>query len=170
MIYQCDCCGEFHDAWPALAFHTPSYYHQLPPKERKEIAQLSQDFCVIRYPDQVDRFIRVTLTQKVLDSCNDLEYGIWVSLSEASFQDYQTHYHEDDYVTDYFGWLSNLIPGYDDTTRIPVNVRTKAGGQRPEIIPREGHDHSFVRDYYAGITEVEAKRRIEELFKHQRNN
>lgn len=88
MKYTCSCCGQEHDEWPALTFSSPTSYNELTDKEKKELGQLSNDFCVITYPDQTDRFIRCTLTQKVTDHCENLDYGIWVSLSEQSYQDY----------------------------------------------------------------------------------
>jgi hypothetical protein len=37
--------------------------------DKKNIGQLDTDFCVITDSDQTDRFIRCTLTQKVIDHC-----------------------------------------------------------------------------------------------------
>lgn len=166
MKYRCQCCGELHDTWPAIAFKAPNNYIHLTNTEKKNIAKLSSDFCVIEYPDQTDYFIRVTMTQKVLDDCQDLSYGVWVSLSEESFADYQDNYENDEYITSYFGWLCSFIPGYENTLNIPTTVQTKDDNQRPEIVPRKKHNHQFVRDYYAGITKEEAERRIDEMLRH----
>lgn len=118
---------------------------------------------MINYPDQTDRFIRCTLTQKVIDSCQDLDYGLWVSLSEKSFDDYAENFDSEEHEVAYFGWLSNMIPGYEFTESIPTSVYTRAGNQRPEIIPHKDFDHPFVRDYYGGITKEEAERRIDAM-------
>jgi len=90
--YKCSCCGEEHEEWPALSYISPISYDVLSDYEKKELGELDSDFCVINHPGRTDRFIRCTLTQKVIDHCEDLEYGLWVSLSEKSFQDWLTNH------------------------------------------------------------------------------
>ena len=158
--YRCPDCGQIHTNWPALAFDAPSHYHMLNKTDRRNIARLDSDFCEIRHEDQTDRFIRVTLNQRVLDNCEDLNYGLWVSLSEKSYRDYWEHYNDDDHITQYFGWLCSGLPEYDSTMSIPCTVFTQPDGQRPEIVPHEDHDHPFVRDYHHGISKAEAERRV----------
>lgn len=131
----------------------------------KELGQLNSDFCVIVYPDQTDRFIRCTLTQKVTDYCENIEYGIWVSLSEKSYNDYSDNFDKDNHLTEYFGWLCSSIPDYDDTLGIPTTVKTRPGNNRPEVIPHQDFDHPFVRDYYNGITKKEAEKRIKDMLR-----
>ena len=163
--YICNCCGQEHFNWPALAYISPTHYNDLTQDDKNNIAELRSDFCVIKYSDKEDRFIRCTLTQKINDHCENLEYGLWVSLSEKNFQDYSDNYHNDNHEVKYFGWLSNSLPGYEDTTKIPTTVFTKSGNDRPEIVPHEDFVHQFVKDYYNGITKIEAERRINEMLK-----
>jgi len=169
MKYKCIYCGQEHDEWPALTFYTPTPYNELTEVEKETFGQTSDDFCVIQYPDQTDRFIRCTLTQKVIDHCEILEYGIWVSVSENSYQDYYDNFESDSHVTQYFGWLCSKIPEYDDTLSIPTTVKTKAGNSRPEVFPHEDFDHPFVKDYYNGITKLEAEKRIKSMLLKQDN-
>jgi len=161
--YVCSCCGKEHEEWPALTFKSPDSYSILPDKQKDEIAEIDSDFCVIKHLEQTDRFIRCTLTQKVIDYCEDLEYGLWVSLSEKSFQDYSDNYNNENHETTYFGWLCNDIPEYEYQESIPTNVITKTGNQRPEIVPHESCNHPFVHDYYNGITQAEAEKRIQSM-------
>lgn len=164
--YTCTKCAQIHDEWPALAFESPTSYHVLPEKMKEEIGELTSDFCIVRHSDQIDRFIRATLTIKVNDHCEDLEYGLWVSLSEKSFQDYSTNFTNPDHAARYFGWLSNDIPEYEvPEGSIPTTVATRKNGLRPEIIPYEDFDHELVRDYYEGITKAEADTRIQAMLK-----
>jgi hypothetical protein len=163
--YKCSSCGKIHEEWPALTYNSPSYYHDLSEDEKSTIGNLDPDFCKINYPGEQLRFIRCTLTQKVNDHCEDLEYGLWVSLSEKSFNDYSENYNNNDHEAGYFGWLSSRIPEYDFEKSIPTNVVTRTGGYRPEIIPHEDFDHPFVTDYYSGITKAEAERRINKMLK-----
>lgn len=163
MNYKCSICGNEHDEWPALTFISPDNYDSLSEEDKKKIGSLDSDFCVIKHLEQTDKFIRCTLTQKVTDHCEDLEYGLWVSLSEKSFQDYLDNYDRKDNETKYFGWLCNTVPDYDFNESIPTTVITRLEGQRPEIVPHKDFDHPFVRDYYEGITKEEAERRIKAM-------
>jgi hypothetical protein len=164
--YTCSCCGKEHEEWPALVYSSPTNYDELSEEDKKNIGELDTDFCVIKHLDQTDKFIRSTLTQKVVDHCQNLEYGLWVSLSDKSFQDYSDNYNNENHETKYFGWLSNDLPDYDFRQgSIPTTVFTKAGNKRPEIVPHQDFDHPFVYDYYDGITMVEAERRIKEMLK-----
>lgn len=169
MTYTCPCCGETHDAWPALAFRAPDSYVQLSAEEKETIAFLNSDFCVIEYPDQTDRFIRVVMTQKVNEHCSNLEYGIWVSLSEKNFNDYNDNFDNPEHEVQYFGWLSNKLPDYTYKDYIPCRVHTRPNGQRPEVIPHPEHEHPFVQDYYAGISKAEAELRIQMMFNRGQN-
>jgi len=160
MKYTCSCCGQEHEEWPALTYPSPTAYLMLSEEEKQNIAQLNSDFCIIRHPEQIDRFIRCTLTQKVSDHCKDLDYGLWVSLSEESFEDYSDNFTNENYETKYFGWLSNNLSDYDFKKGIPTTVFTRLGNQRPEVVPHQNFDHPFVNDYYNGITKAEAEKRI----------
>jgi hypothetical protein len=163
--FTCEKCGMEHENWPALSYISPSNYHNLSEEEKMNLGELSSDFCIIKYPDQTDRFIRGTLTQKVLDHCDNLDYGLWVSLSENSFNDYIENFDNGNYETKYFGWLCSNLPDYDFNVSVPTTVFTRSGNQRPEIVPHEDFDHPFVNDYYHGITKAEAEKRIEEMLK-----
>jgi len=160
--YICSVCGKEHEEWPALSYDAPLFYDQLPEEYKQNIAELDTDFCIIRHTDRTDRFIRGTLIQKVIDHCENLEYGLWVSLSEKSFDDYKSTF-GNNHEAGYFGWLSNNLPDYQFES-IPTNVNTRPDGLRPEIVPHESFDHPFVRDYYNGITKAEAERRISAVF------
>ncbi|MBX3240816.1 MAG: DUF2199 domain-containing protein [Chitinophagaceae bacterium] len=161
--YTCSCCGQEHIEFPALTFKSPDNYDTLSQQDKETIAKIDSDFCVITHPDQTDRFIRCTLTQKVIDHCENLEYGLWVSLSEKSFNDYSGNFNNENHETKYFGWLCNDIPEYEFKESIPTTVFTRTGSQRPEIVPHEDFDHPFVKDYYNGITKDEAERRIKTI-------
>ena len=161
--YTCSCCGKEHFEWPALTFKSPDNYDTLSQQDKDTIAEIDSDFCVITYSDQTDRFIRCTLTQKVIDHCEDLEYGLWVSISDKNFNDYSSNFDNENHETTYFGWLCNDIPEYDSRDSIPMTVLTKTGNQRPEIFPHKDFDHPFVKDYYSGITKEEAENRISDM-------
>ncbi|MFN8431059.1 MAG: DUF2199 domain-containing protein [Spirosomataceae bacterium] len=92
MKYICSKCGKEHEELPSIAFDSPFYYENLNIEDKKSIAKLTDDLCVISHPEQTDRFIRAVLHQKINDDCLTLDYGVWVSLSEKSYQDYLDNY------------------------------------------------------------------------------
>ena len=165
-LNKCSVCGERHKVWPALTFNSPSSYHELNENEKQSIAKIDSDFCEIKYEDQTDKFIRVVLKQKIKDSKLELDYGLWVSLSDKSWNDYKLNFNNENHETQYFGWLNSRIPEYDNTLNIPTTVITKKGNDRPEIIPHEDHEHEFVEDFYTGISKEEAEKRIHKMMKN----
>jgi hypothetical protein len=160
MKYKCSKCGQEHEGRPSIAFDSPDYYDSLNEEDKKSIATLSDDLCVIRHEDQTDRFIRAVLHQKVNDDCQTLDYGVWVSLSEKSFKDYVDNFDNEDHNATYFGFLSNNLTGYKNTLTLRTNVVLR-GKIRPEVIPHDDQfDNDFVRDYYEGIDKETADERI----------
>ncbi|KAA1245785.1 DUF2199 domain-containing protein [Aquimarina sp. RZ0] len=164
--FKCSECGEVHENWPALAYKTPTPFHNLSESEKETIGRIDSDFCVIKHEDQTDRFIRVVLKQEVNDYDDILEYGLWVSLSEQSFTDYSENFSNENHETQYFGWLCSDLPDYDNSVSIPTTVVTKTGNEKPEIFPHKDFDHQFVKDYYNGISKQEAERRIHQMMKN----
>jgi hypothetical protein len=74
--YTCECCGDIHENWPALTFISPDNYDFLSADDKKNIAELKSDTCIINHPNQTDRFIRCTLKQLVNDHCEGLEWSL----------------------------------------------------------------------------------------------
>lgn len=159
--YKCLICGRVHDELPAIAFKTPYHYDVLSDQDKFEIAEISDDFCVIRHIDQTDRFIRTTLRIPINDACEDLDYGIWVSLSEKSFLEYQDEFKHNVEGKIYFGMICNQISDYEESTiGLHVNVVTRSEGMRPELELHQS-DHKLVEDWVHGISIEEAKERVE---------
>jgi hypothetical protein len=158
--YTCTNCGKTHTELPALGFSSPHYYEILSETDKQEMAELKDDFCVIYHDDQTDYFIKGVLTIPVIDSCETLEYGIWVSLSEKSFEEYEQNYDIETNEPAYFGRICNEIEGYEESTLLlHANVQVRNGGIRPEIIPHKA-DHNLVKEWENGISVEEAMKRI----------
>lgn len=156
----CERCGKAHDELPAIGFDAPFYYYELSDEEKEEIAEISDDFCVITYPDQTDRFIRTVLSIPVIDRCEGLDYGIWVSVSEKTFEEYKSEFEKNAAPKTYFGMISNELNDYNESTlNLHVNIETRNEGFRPEILPHEAA-HPLVSDWENGITLKEAEQRI----------
>ncbi len=168
--FKCSTCGEVHDELPALGFSSPIYYDTLNEKDKKEIAELSSDFCIITHEDQTDRFIRTTLTLPINAVCEDLDYGIWVSLSEKNFNEYKSEFKDNIEGKTYFGMISNEIPDYKESTLgLHVNVNTRSDGMRPEVSVHR-IEHDLISDLENGISIGEAEKRVERMKKTLQNN
>ncbi len=163
--FECSRCGELHKNWPAITYNAPWQYHTLTESEKDEIAQLSSDFCLINWEDQTDRFIRTVLQIPVNNFELTLEYGVWVSVSEQSFKNYDENFERTDYESGFFGWLCSKLEGYEDTLQIPTDVVANAGTQRPTLHLHKNHKHPLVTDFYKGIAKEEAERRIHQIMK-----
>jgi hypothetical protein len=158
--YKCSTCGKIHQELPALGFTSPEYYSMLSEADKAQIAEISDDFCVINHTDQTDRFIRAVLSITIHDSCETLDYGVWVSVSEKSFNDYARNFKLETTKPIYFGRISNEILDYKTTTLgLHVNVKVRSGGIRPEILPHLT-EHPLIEDWENGITLEDAKNRI----------
>ena len=85
---------------------------------------------------------------------------MWVSVSEASFNDYRAHF-DDDHEATYFGMICNRIMGYEPSTMfLHCNVNTQPDGRRPFIVPHQA-EHPLVCDYTHGIRYAEARARVD---------
>ncbi len=160
---KCNCCEKVHEEWPALTFIFPDHYNSLSDLDRRKTTEIDGDFCKINNENEISLYIRCTLTQKVTNHCEDLEYGLWVSLSEKSFEDYKQNFKIETDEKVYFGWLSNDLNDYEFTESIPMDVFTRNNGQRPKLIPHKSFEHKFVKDYYNGIDKIEAEKRISNM-------
>lgn len=163
MEYICPKCGEEHESWPILTFKTPDFYAQLSEQEKKD-ASLSSDLCVIHHNDQTDRFIRCIMVQKVNTHCQDLEYGLWVSVSEKSYQDYIENVDNETHKVQYFGWLSNWITEYGKFVWIKMHIAIdNTNTQPPKAFVQIVNDPDipFVRDYFQGIPKEAAQARVD---------
>jgi len=87
--FKCSQCDETHVGIPALSFEFPAEYASIPEEERDARTELSSDQCII---DGKWFFILALLDIPVQGLSDILEYGLWVSVSEESFDRYMDLY------------------------------------------------------------------------------
>jgi hypothetical protein len=161
--YTCSCCGKHHEGSPSFCYAAPLYYEQLTNNE-KNLATLSGDLCKIGHPEGTHYFARVVL-EIPIDGVNEpFSWGVWVSLSEASFERYTSTWNDHDESDSYFGWFSNRLPYYPDTTGLKTQVRPRKGGIRPYLVLEET-EHPLAMHFHNGITIQEAQK-IAEIAMH----
>ena len=161
--YTCSCCGKRHEGSPSFGYAAPLYYEQLTHDE-KNLATLSGDLCKIAHPGGTDYFARAVLEIPVTGVTEPFSWGVWVSLSEASYERYTSTWKDHDESDSYFGWFSNQLPYYPDTTKLKTQVRPRKGGIRPYLV-LEDTEHLLANHFHNGIA-VEEAQKIAEIAMH----
>ncbi len=130
--FKCNRCDKWHEEMPTLGYEAPLYYEEVPVGERGERCSLNTDVCVI---DDQFFFVKGCLEIPVHGENAKFSYGVWVSLSKASFQTFLEHYNKPvrSHFGVFFGWLSNRLPLYPDTLSLKTNVHMRDYGIRPYI-------------------------------------
>lgn len=149
--FTCSRCREVHEGSPSFGYLAPYQYDELTEAEKKAIASLSDDFCVIQRPKQTDRFIRTILEIPIHGTQEPFLWGVWVSLSETSFEQYRENFDSNTYQDRYFGWFCNRLPYYSDSLNLKTQVIAQPGGQRPRL-QLEPSDHDLTIDHQRGIS------------------
>lgn len=155
--YTCTCCGERHEGSPSFSSMAPFHYDCVPAALRDRIATLTSDTCVLSHDDgKVDRFIRVVLELPIHGAAEPFTWGVWVSLSEASFARYTAAFGDNDTGDVYFGWFATRLPCYPDTINLKTHVHPRPGGQRPWL-ELDTTDHPLAVHQREGLTADEAQ-------------
>ena len=149
--WTCKCCGRSFDTLPMdFAIEAPQNWFALSESERATRARLSADVCII---DRKEFYVRGCVEIPVSDSSETFVWGVWVSVSEESFQ--YIHEQWDSPIANdqppRFGWLCNWIQGYPEPKDIKCQVFLRSGNQRPRIVLEET-DYPLAVDQRRGIT------------------
>ena len=131
--YICSSCSALHTELPLdFASPTPRSYDLLPAAERDVRAVLTSDTCVI---DGAEWYVRGVIEIVILDLPARWRWGVWVSLSEASYARYQALRDSDEGVRaePMFGWLNTRLPFYPHTDGLATNVRLRSANLRPYV-------------------------------------
>lgn len=156
--FWCAACGKWHDELALdYGFDEPRNLAELDADERERYATVDGDFVVIAYEDQTDRFMRGVLEIPITDADEVFRYGVWVSLSEASYDAARAAYRDQIAAGPFFGWLCNRLPNYPDTVSLATMVHVRA--QFRPTIELEPTDHPLAVEQREGIT----MSRVEEI-------
>jgi hypothetical protein len=157
--FKCNSCDEIHEGSPSFAFRAPDQYVSLSDEQKSEMATLTNDFCTITHEEGTDRFIRAVLEVPIHGVEEPFLWGVWVSLSEKSFNRYKETYDEPVEGEGFFGWVCNKIALYPYGQSRPSDVVVQAGGSRPKIVLHHGHPETdpLVIDQMQGISIARAQ-------------
>jgi hypothetical protein len=141
--YKCSQCGKEHVGPPSFAFDAPVYYNGLNETDKAK-SILTPDACVIL---GTDFFIRTILEVPIIGADAPFTWGVWVSQSKDNFIFYDQHFKEDLTGRETFGWLSSLLPEYENTLGLKTTVYFRGGGLRPNLHLAES-DHQLSKDFH----------------------
>ena len=164
--YKCGTCGKEHEELPRVfATRAPEYWYEVPEKDRDRRTFLSPDQCIV---DDAHFFVRGVIEIPVLLEKEPFTWGVWCSLSKASFcrmEDLWTTTGREK-EPPCFGWLSTRIPAYPDTVNLKTHVHTREVGTSPRI-EVEPTDHPLAMDQRNGISAKRMHEIVEECLRGQ---
>ncbi|KVM99672.1 DUF2199 domain-containing protein [Burkholderia stagnalis] len=142
--------GKTHHGIPSFAAHAPFSYYQIPDEERAHRCSLGSDDCVI---DETLFFVRGNIEIPVHGFAEPFMWGVWLSVSEASFQEWVRTFHvaKRSHVGPFFGWLNTQLSVYPDTINLKTMVHLRNDGIRP-YVSVEPTDHPLALEQRHGIS------------------
>lgn len=154
--WKCSLCDQWHTELPFAYGPTfPDLYFDIPEEERGKRVEGDRDFCVI---DGKHYFVRGRLEIPVVGVNDVFAWDVWVSQSETNFKRtielLKTEGRESE--EPYFGWLSNNLHLYPDTTNLKTRVHTQPVGIVPTI-ELEPTEHPLAVEQRTGITLARVK-------------
>ena len=156
--FTCASCGEVHQGMPTFGSDAPLSYYEIPEAQREARCSLGSDDCVI---DEKWFFVRGCVDIPVHGEQEPFSWGVWVSLSQASFKEWMASFHraQRSHIGPFFGWLNAWLKPYSDTVNLKARVHLRDNGIRP-YIELEPTDHPLAIDQRDGIS----KERLAEIY------
>ena len=117
---------------------------------------LGPEQCVIR---EERWFLRGNLVVPVTDAEDDLVWGVWLAVSEGTFDRATELWQNEGRVREppYPGWLATALPGYDrPTLGMLARLRHRPVGLRPLVVLHQS-DHPLAVEQREGITAARAE-------------
>lgn len=147
--HECVCCGEHADG-PPMAYAPTDPPGWEPEYELREDSFLTGEQCMIK---DEHFYVRAVVRLPVTDAEEDFDWGVWVSLSETSFDRMHERWDDPDRTEEppYFGWLCTELPYAESTLLLKTHVHTQPVGTRP-LVELEPTDHPLAVEQREGIT------------------
>jgi hypothetical protein len=166
--WRCACCGDEFDHLPLdLSFPAPVDPETLAAEERRTL-RLDDDFCAVRYASgEVDRFIRCILPIPVPEMEEEFRFGVWISVSAASWEVYEAGFHAGTYAKDTcFGYLMHEIPGFSGSRLSHCDVAFQPGTARPRVFLHES-DHPLFYAQRHGVSRAQVEAWVASTHRHR---
>jgi hypothetical protein len=148
--FKCSSCDETHVGMPTFGADRPLSYFAVPESERESRCDVGSDDCVI---DSESFFVRGCIEIPVLGYPDPFVWGVWVSLSKDSFDNWVGVFSQcqRSHVGPFFGWLNAWLKPYPDTVNLKTRVHLRNNGTRP-LIELEPTDHPLAVEQRTGIS------------------
>ncbi|MEJ5125528.1 DUF2199 domain-containing protein [Comamonas sp. MYb21] len=148
--FLCASCGEVHQGMPSFGVLTPFSYDDISPNERAMRCTLSTDTCTV---DGRFFFVRACLEIPVQGEPEPFSWGVWVSLSAESYNQWLEFEFIDkrSHIGPFFGWLNTDLMPYPDTLNLKTRVHLRDDGIRP-FIELEPTEHPLAIEQRQGIS------------------
>jgi hypothetical protein len=151
IVFRCPKCEKVHEGLPAIVFDAPAHYYSLPKEEREARAVLTSDTCVV---DGNSHYVRGVLEVPIIGQTEGLEWGVWGSLSEKSFERYNASFHDLDQskLGPLFSWFASQLPSYSFAESLRCNLVPQDDKQRPLVEFHPDDTHPLALDKRNGIS------------------
>ncbi len=148
--FKCVRCGQIHRGMPAFGADHPLSYFAVPENERAHRRVAGSDDCII---DGKWYFVRGCLEIPVHGAEESFEWGVWVSLSEASYRQWRDCFGQSkrSHIGPFFGWLNTWLKPYPDTVNLKTMAHLRDNGIRPRI-ELEPTEHPLAVEQREGIS------------------
>ncbi len=156
--FTCSACDQVHEGMPGFSVAAPLSYALISEAQRATRCELGSDDCVI---DEAHFFVRGCIEIPVHGHAEPFSWGVWVSLSEASYLQWVHCFDQPQraHVGPFFGWLNTRLSPYPETAGLKTQVHLRNDGIRPWI-ELEPTAHPLAVEQREGISE----QRVAELF------
>ena len=162
--FRCSCCGNVHEGSPSFGFRAPDTYLQQS-EDAQKAGHLNSDLCSYADEDGTHYFVRACLEIPIHGVTEPFVWGVWVSLSDASYTRCTETFDDPVEADSYFGWLCNGLPYYENRTHIKTRVHPRRENKRPYVVPEQSEEPVSV-DFHRGIS-IELAQEIAELIMHR---
>lgn len=157
--FLCATCGESHHGMPSFGAEAPLSYYHVPVADRERRCSLGSDDCVV---DESQFFVRGCLEIPVHGWDEPFSWGVWLSLSEASFREWVRTFDvaQRSNVGPFFGWLNTRLHVYPETVNLKTMVHLRDNGIRP-YVEVQYSDHPLALEQRNGIS----RERVEQIYR-----
>jgi hypothetical protein len=160
--YKCASCDAWHVGVPSWHVPAPDSVMEMTPAEVATRVWREDDYLI------VDRqhFCTLALLELPIQGMTETHaWGVWVNLSKADAKTFLRLYNDPSRAAGitFEGVLTNALPGYPTTRKLPVRLITRAYPTRPyvEIVDV---DHPLAVDQRVGLTIAALREQITPLF------
>lgn len=148
--FLCSGCNDIHRGMPAFDAAAPLSYYAIPREEREARCELDTDACII---DGAQYFVFGCLEIPVHGETEPFSWGVWVSLSASSFEQWRASYDsaQRSHIGPFFAWLNAALAPYPDTVNLKTRVHLRDGFIRP-FIELEPTGHPLAVEQREGVS------------------